>query len=157
VTSAIASAVSGLATTGSVTSAISTAEAYTDAASAGYCTVPAAGSTITLAFNTARNPSSARSDSRPTRVTISGTWSWALTAIGTQAGTVSLKSDSGGTPTTVVTSAPFSRGLGVGISVNDTGTMPWSWSYVVPSGHSYQVATSGTGTFANLLVVEQVA
>lgn len=122
----------------------------------GLCAVPAAGSTISLALNTGRNPSSARSDSRPTRVTVSGGWSWNLTALGTQAGTLSLKSDSGGTPTTAVVTLPFSRGLTVGLTVGDAGTVPYCTNYDVPSGHSYLIATSGTGTFGSPLVVEQV-
>jgi hypothetical protein len=158
ITSAVSGGLAGYASESYVDSAVTglATEDYVDGSSAGRVAVPGAGSVISLGFNTARNPSAARSDSRPTRVTVSGTWAWNLTATGTQSGTAAFKSDSSGTPTTTVISAPFSRGISVGLSVGDTGTIPWSWSYEVPSGHSYLVATSGTGTWANLLVVEQI-
>lgn len=117
------------------------------------------GSSVSLAVNTARNPSSVRGDSRPTRVTISGTWSWTLNATGTATGTATLKSDSSTTPTTAIATAPFSRGVSVGITVGDAGTLPYGWSYEVPAGDSYLIATSnvaGGGSFGALTITEQV-
>lgn len=143
----------GLATTAYVDDAIAAIPSDDDS---GLVVVPGAGSTISLAVNTARNPSSARSDTRPTRITVSGTWSWSLTTTGTQAGTLSFKSDSSTTPTTAVITLPFSRSVTAGVTVGDAGSLPYSLSYDVPNGHSYVIATSGTGTFGTPLVVEQV-
>lgn len=117
----------------------------------GRMAVPIAGAPVTLAVNTPRRPST----TRPTTVTVSGGWSWTLSAIGTQAGALSLKTDTSATPTTVVITQPFSRGLTVGLSVGDTGTVPYSFTYDVPTGHYYTVGVSGTGTFGALTITEQ--
>lgn len=105
---------------------------------------PAAGSTVSLALNTARQPNA----SRGTRVSVCGTWAWNLTAIGSQAGTCVLQSDSSATPTTQRGSAPFTRSVGVGVVVADSGTLPWFMAYDVPAGHYYRIATGGAGTYA---------
>lgn len=112
-------------------------------------------STVSLALNTPRQPNT----DRATRVTISGTWSWTLNAVGTATGTVALKTDSSATPTTVVITMPFSRGIGVGISVNDAGTECFCWTFEVRAGDYYEIVTTnvaGGGAFgATPLVVEQ--
>jgi len=115
------------------------------------CAVPAAGTHPTLALNTPRQPNA----SRPTCVTVYGTWAWSLSAIGSQAGTATLQSDGSSTPTTVQGIASCARGVSVGITVGDTGTMPWVLTYEVPAGHYYQIATSGSGTFAITHITEQ--
>jgi len=158
VQAAIDTAASGFAT-----------EAYADAAAAGATAglasetyvnnaqavcqaLPGTGATISLALNTARRPST----TRPTLVTVTGDWSWNLTAIGTQAGTLTLRSDSSSSPTTARARATFSRGIGVGVTISDSGTLPFQVSYEVPIGHYYTLATSGTGTFGSSpLVTEQ--
>ena len=159
------SAVTGLATSAAVATDIAAAvadlatEGYVDTAIATRSSVPGAPSTISLALNTARNPSAVRSDTRPTKVTVSGTWSWTLTAIGTATGTVQFKTDSNSNPTAVVIGMPFSRGIGVGLTVNDTGTIGWSMAFDVDAGDYYVIATSGVaggGSFGTPLVVEQV-
>jgi len=138
-------------------------EAYVDAAieeipaddDSGLCAVPGARSTpsgFTIG-SAARQPST----TRPTLVTVSGGWSWTLSATGTATGTLAVKSDSGSTPSAVVISMPFSRGVGVGLSVNDTGTMPYSVQFVVAANDYYALAQSGVanGSFGTPLVVEQ--
>lgn len=122
-----------------------------DFAAADCLLVPAAGSSVSLALNTPRRPST----TRPVKVTVYGTWSWTLSAIGSQSGTATLQSDSSSTPTTTRGVAPCARGISVGVTVGDTGTMPWTMSYTVPVGHYYQIATSGTGTFAIAHIDEQ--
>lgn len=116
------------------------------------CTLPGAGSTVSLATNTPRQPSA----TRPVRVTASGSWSWSLSAIGTVAGTLAIHSDSSSSPTTPRAHAPCSRSVTVGVVVGDAGSLPWCLEYVVPAGHYYQLATSGSGTWGDLLVTEQV-
>lgn len=108
------------------------------------CAVPGAGASVSLALNTPRQPST----TRPVLVTVYGSWSWVLSAIGSQSGAATLKSDISSTPTTPKGIATCARGISVGITVGDTGTMPWSMSYEVPPGDYYQIATTGTGTFA---------
>jgi len=138
-------------------------EAYVDAAieeipaddDSGLCAVPGARSTpsgFTIG-SAARQPST----TRPTLVTVSGGWSWTLSATGTATGTLAVKSDSGSTPSAVVISMPFSRAIGVGLSVNDTGTMPYSVQFVVAANDYYALAQSGVanGSFGTPLVVEQ--
>ena len=110
----------------------------------GLTVVAAAGSSVSLALNTARQPSS----TRPTRVTVTGTWTWALTAIGSVAGTVTLQSDSSNPPTTARVSAAPSKSLTLGVAVNLGGVETWTLTYDVPAGHYYRIATSGAGTFA---------
>jgi hypothetical protein len=78
-------------------------------------------------------------------VVVSGSWSWNLTALGTATATATLKSDAASTPTTARQAAPFSRGITAGVTVGDTGTMPFSMTYVVPAGHFYAIATTGAG------------
>lgn len=139
---AIATAVSGLAT-----------EAYADNAQAQCQALPAAGSTVSLALNTPRRPSV----TRPVKVTVSGDWAWVLNAVGSQSGVCTMQSDASATPSTARARATCARGIGAGITVNDTGTTPWHMTYEVPTGHYYTLATSGTGTFgAAPLVTEQV-
>lgn len=123
-----------------------------DADVAGRCAVPAEGSSVGLALNTPRQPHA----TRPVRLSVYGTWAWVLSAIGSQSGTATLKSDSASTPTNTHGVASCARGISVGITVGDTGTMPWSMSYEVPAGHYYQIATTGTGTFAITHIDEQV-
>jgi hypothetical protein len=121
-------------------------------AAAGRCAVPAEGSSVGLALNTPRQPHA----TRPVRLSVYGTWAWVLSAIGSQSGTATLKSDSASTPTNTHGVASCSRGISVGVTVGDTGTMPWLMSYEVPAGHYYQIATTGTGTFAITHIDEQV-
>lgn len=116
-------------TTGAMTTTIATATSACVA-------VPAPGSAPSLALNTARQPSA----TRPTRVTVSGTWTTSLTA----SGVVQLVSDSSSSPTTVRVDAQPAVTLAVGIGM----TIPWTLTYDVPVAHFYKVATSGTGTFA---------
>lgn len=113
-------------------------------AAPGFSSAAGAGSPVSLALNTARQPHA----TRPVRVTVYGTWSWSLTAIGSQSGTAALQSDSSATPSTQRGLTSATRALGVGISINDSGSMPWSMTYDVPAAHYYQIATAGTGTFA---------
>ncbi len=95
-----------------------------------------AGNAVSLALNTARQPSTTRS----TRVVVSGTWTANVTA----SGVVALKADSTSSPATVVDDAQPAVTLAVGVGI----TLPWKLVYDLPAGHSYQVATSGGGTFA---------
>lgn len=148
ITSAVSGGLAGYASESYVDAAIAALPSDDDS---GLCAVPGAGSTVSLALNTARTPNA----SRPTLVTVSGSWSWSLSATGTVAGTLSVKSDSSSTPTTAVATLPFSRSVTVGITVGDAGSIPYSVSYHVPAGHSYVLATSGAGTFGTPLVVEQ--
>jgi len=115
---------------------------------AGLVAVPGASSSVSLAIGTARNPSSVRSDSRPTRVTVSGTWSWTLNAIGSLSGTINALCDSNSNPTTVVGSTTSARALTAGVTLGETGSMPFTLTFDVPAGSSYKLSTSGTGTFA---------
>jgi len=117
-----------------------------------YSAAAGAGSAQSLALNTARQPHT----TRPTRVTVYGTWSWTLTAIGSQSGAAALQSDSSATPSTQRGLASCARALSVGVLIGDSGSMPWALSYDVPAGHYYQVATSGTGTFTIAHVNETV-
>jgi len=130
--------ITGLATTSAMT-----------AGDAGRMAVPGASSTVSLSSGTARQPSS----TRPVLVMVSGSWSWNLTAIGTQTGSLTIKSDSASTPTTVIRAPTWSRGIGVGVAVNDTGTMPVEIDVIVPTGHYYSVTAAGGATFT---VREQV-
>jgi len=115
---------------------------------AGFVAVPGASSSVSLAIGTARNPSSVRGDARPTRVTVSGTWSWTLTAIGSLSGTINALCDSNSNPTTVVGSTSSARALTAGVTLGETGSMPFTLTFDVPSGYSYKMTSSGTGTFA---------
>ena len=151
--SARAAAVSSEASTrASADAELASDIAALEAAAAGYCAVPAAGSSVSLALNTARQPPA----TRPVLVAVSGTWAWSLSALGSQSGTATLQSDANSTPTTARPSATCARGISVGITIGDTGTMPWSLTYIVPPGDYYQVATAGTGTFAITHIEEQV-
>ena len=95
-----------------------------------------AGSVVSLALNTARQPSTTRA----TRIVVSGTWTTSVTA----SGVVALKADGASTPTTVVDDAQPAVTLAVGVGI----TLPWKLVYDLPAGHFYQVATSGGGAFA---------
>lgn len=147
--SAAASAVSGLASTSYVDGAISTATsglATTSAMNsgdAGRCAVPSASSTASLASGTPRQPST----TRPVLVMISGSWNWNLTAIGTQTGSLTVKSDSAPTPTTVIRAPAWSRGVGVGVTISDTGTLPIEFDLLVRPGDYYSVTAAGGATF----------
>lgn len=138
---AVAAATSGLASTSYVDTEVDTCVA-----------LPGAGTHPSLALNTPRQPST----TRPVRVTVSGTWSWSLTALGSVSGTATLQSDATSSPTTAQGVAPFARSLTVGVTVGESGTFPFQLTYDVPAGHYYQLATSGGGTFAITLVTEQV-
>lgn len=140
---ALGTAIAALPTFSDVAAAIT---AVPDASSR--CAQASAGSAVTLALNTARNPSTVRGDSRGTRVRVSGTWTSTITA----SGTVDLRSDSASTPTTVRDNQLPAVTLAIGVGV----TVPWSLQYDVPSGHYYTVATSGTGTFAITHINETV-
>lgn len=120
------------------------AESYVDTACAALCNVPGASSTVSLSSGTARQPSA----TRPVLVMVSGSWSWNLTATGTQTGSLTLKSDSASTPTTVIRAPAWSRGIGVGVAINDTGTMPIEMDLIVPPGHYYSVTAAGGATFS---------
>ncbi len=142
--------VSALPTTAAMNTAIAAGDAATlasaIAASSASVVQPVAGTSVSPlpAMGAARMPNATRG----TRVTVYGTWSWAITVLGTVSGTVSLQSDVNATPTTVRGLAPFSRGVLVGITVNETGTMPWCLTYDVPAGHSYRAVLTGAGTAA---------
>ena len=110
----------------------------------GLCSVPGASSTVSLAASTPRQPST----TRPVMVMVTGSWSWNLTALGTQTGSLSFQSDSSATPSTAIWAPAWSRGITVGITVGDTGTMPVCFSYIVPVGHYYQVVATGGATFS---------
>lgn len=103
-----------------------------------------AGSSPSLALNTARKPSATRA----TRVTVTGTWTWALTALGTVAGTVRLDSDASSPPTTKRGDQPMSRSLTLGVAIGLGGIEPWTLTYDVPADHYYALNTSGAGAFA---------
>lgn len=118
-------------------------EAYVDGEVAARLAMPGASSSVSLSSGTARQPST----TRPVMVYLTGSWSWNLTAIGTATGSLSFKSDSSATPSTVVYAPAWSRGVGVGVIVADTGTMPVCMSYLVPAGHYYQVDAAGGATF----------
>lgn len=119
-------------------------EAYADTGDAGRCAVPGASSTVSLSSGTPRQPST----TRPTLVMVSGSWSWNLTAVGTQTGSLTAKSDSSATPSTVIRAPAWSRGIGVGVSINDTGTMPIEFDLFVPASHYYSVTAAGGATFS---------
>lgn len=127
-----------------VSNAIATCEAYADAGDAGRCAVPGASSTVSLSSGTSRQPSA----TRPVLVMVSGSWSWNLTAIGTQTGSLTLKSDSSSTPTTVIRAPSWSRGITVGALIGDTGTMPVEFDLLVPAGDYYSVTAAGGATFS---------
>lgn len=110
----------------------------------GQLVVPGTSSTVSLAASTPRQPSA----TRPVMVMMTGSWSWNLTAIGTQTGSLSFRSDSSSTPTTPIYAPAWSRGIGVGITVADTGTVPVCLNYCVPPAHYYQVVPTGGATFS---------
>lgn len=110
----------------------------------GLCNVPGASSTVSLSSGTPRQPST----TRPVLVMVSGSWSWNLTAVGTQTGSLTLKSDSGSTPSTVIRAPSWSRGIGAGLSINDTGTIPVEFDLIVPPSHYYSVTAAGGATFS---------
>lgn len=142
-TAQASAATSGTSASTAIAAAAAAQASATTAANAAAAAVqqPVAGSTVSLALNTSRQPNATRG----TRVTAYGTWAWNLTAIGSATGTATLASDSNSTPTTTRGLMPFTRGIGVGITVADSGTLPWSMSYDVPAGHYYRVNSSGTG------------
>lgn len=119
-------------------------ESYVDSLIDDCVAVPGASSSVSLAASTPRQPSGAR----PVMVMITGSWSWNLTAIGTQTGSLSLQSDNTTTPTTVIYAPAWSRGVGVGVVIADTGTDTVCMSYIVPPGHYYQVSVTGGATFS---------
>lgn len=110
----------------------------------GRLAVPGASSTVSLSSGTARQPSA----TRPVMVMVSGSWSWNLTTVGTQTGSLTLKSDSSSTPSTVIRAPSWSRGIGVGVSISDTGTMPVEFDLLVPPAHYYSVTAAGGATFS---------
>lgn len=141
--------------TGSVSLTGYATEEYVDAgdqstAAARVATPASCGSTISLAINTARNPSSARSDSRPTRVSAVVTW----TAVITGTAAAEVVCDSSSSPTTVVMSVPFAATLALGVGV----TTPVVIDFEVPDGWSYKVraGTGSSGTVALVSVYERV-
>lgn len=132
----------------SLTAASTTLVGWSDEAApdddSGLCNVPGASSTVSLAASTPRRPST----TRPVAVLMIGSWSWNLTAIGTATGSLSFQSDSSATPSTAIYAPAWSRGIGVGVVLADTGTMPVCLSYTVPPGHYYQVVAAGGATFS---------
>lgn len=128
---------SAFATTTAMTAAIATA-------GSGYAAVPGASSTVSLTSGTARQPST----TRPVLATVAGAWSWNITVLSTVTGSLTFKSDAAATPTTTLYAPAWSRGITVGVSVADTGTMPVMWSYVVPPSHFYSVTSAGGATFS---------
>ncbi len=108
------------------------------------CAVPGASTSQSLAASTPRQPST----TRPVMVMLTGSWSWNLSATGTQTGSLSFQSDSSATPTTAIYAPAWSRGISVGLSIGDTGTEPICMSYIVPPGHYYQVVVAGGATFS---------
>lgn len=156
IAAAVSGGLSGYASESYVDAAVSAAIAAIPADDdSGLCAVPGTRSTpagFTIG-SAARRPST----TRPTRVTVSGAWSWTLNATGTATGTLTVKSDSGSTPSAVVSAMPFSRGIGVGLSVNDTGSVPYSASFDVLPNEYYALVQSGvaSGAFGTPLVVEQ--
>lgn len=128
-------------------SAFATATAMTAAiatAGFGYSAVPGASSTVSLTSGTARQPSA----TRPVLATVTGAWSWNITVLSTVTGSLTFKSDAAATPTTTLYAPAWSRGITVGVTVADTGTMPVMWSYVVPPSHFYSVTAAGGATFS---------
>lgn len=117
---------------------------YADTGDAGRLALPGASSTVSLAASTPRQPST----TRPVMVMATGSWSWNLTAIGTQTGSLSFQSDSSSTPSTAIWAPAWSRGITVGVTVGDTGAMPVCFSYIVPVSHYYQVVAAGGATFS---------
>lgn len=118
--------------------------AYADSGDAARLALPGASSTVSLAASTPRQPST----TRPVMVMVTGSWSWNLTALGTQTGSLSFQSDSSATPSTAIYAPAWSRGITVGITVGDTGTVPVCWQYIVPVGHYYQIVAAGGATFS---------
>lgn len=110
----------------------------------GLMAVPGASSTVSLSSGTSRQPST----TRPVLVMVSGSWAWSLNAQGTQTGSLTLKSDSSSTPTTVIRAPAWSRSITVGLSVGDAGTMPIEFDLIVPPGHYYSVTAAGGATFS---------
>lgn len=110
----------------------------------GLVAVPGASSAPSLSSGTARQPST----TRPVLVTVVGTWSWNITVLSTVTGSLTFKSDAASTPTTTLYAPSWSRGITVGVTIGDTGTMPVMWTYVVPPGHYYSVTAAGGATFS---------
>lgn len=131
-TAAATAAVSGLAST-----------SYVDSETGACCAVPTASAPVSLASGTPRQPSA----TRPVLVMVTGSWSWSLSAVGTQSGSLTLQSDSSSSPTTAIYAPAWSRGISVGVTIGDTGTEPVCMSYLVPPGHYYQVVATGGATF----------
>jgi hypothetical protein len=115
----------------------------------GELAVPGASAAQSLSSGTPRQPSA----SRPVLVMVSGSWSWNLSALGTQTGSLTIKSDASATPTTVIRAPAWSRGISAGISIGDTGTLPVEFDLIVPPAHYYSVTAAGGATFT---VREQV-
>jgi hypothetical protein len=139
VTSAISAAVSGLASTAFVASSIASAIAAIPPDDySGLCAVPAAGSPVTLALDTARQPNT----SRPTRVTIYGIAAMTSTLLGAQSATVTVLADAASTPTTTVAVVgPMTLS-----GVVATATHAWTATYDVPTGHRYMVTAAGNAS-----------
>lgn len=102
------------------------------------------GSAPSLVSGVPRKPN----DFRPVFVEVSAAFTWNLTAIGTQTGSIVIKNDDQETPTTVTHTFPFSRGIGVGVTVGDTGTMPFYFGFWVRPGNFYSVTAIGNVTFS---------
>ena len=121
---------------------------YVDSGVAGRCAVPGAGSAVgSPAFATPRRPST----TRPTRVTVYGSFAMASTLLGPQSGTATLLADSSATPSTQVGVAPAALS---GVAAN--ATVPWTMTYDVPANHWYQVTVSvSANTTANLLHINE--
>lgn len=141
------SAAESVATAHSLTYSGSVLVGWPDEAGAdddsGDMAVPGTSSTVSLSSGTARQPNT----TRPVLVMISGSWSWNLSAIGTQTGSLTLKSDSASTPTTVIRAPAWSRGISVGLSIGDTGTVPIEMDLIVKPGDYYSVTAAGGATF----------
>lgn len=105
------------------------------------------GYSVSLALGTARNPSSVRSDTRPTHVTAIVSWAAALTG----SASAQIVCDSNSSPTTVVLTVPFSATLALGVQAAVPVVIPFE----VPAGWSYKIqagaGSSGTLTLASVL------
>lgn len=120
---------SDLATTAEVATAIA-AISY-----AGFVVTPSAGSSVSLALNTARRPST----TRPTRVSVYANVALASAILALQTATLEMRADTGSTPTTVV-AGPLTASSGVG----NVGTqvVPITLTYDLPANHYYTIVQS---------------
>lgn len=129
-------ATSGLASAAALAEAIATRQA-----------AAGPGTESPIGVNVTRIPNA----TRPTRVTATGTIKVASTLLLPQAAAVELRSDAQAEPGTVrgVQRAALS-------GVIATMTVPWCLTYDVPAGHSYRLATSGTGEVLLITLNETV-